>query len=1098
MPAEDVLYRFPGLFSFEDNDLSSQLFSGREEDGHKLLQYILAEMLTILHGTSGNGKTSILQAYVFRKLREYLYYPVMIRLNVRDESPQEIIKARFREIEKQTDFDFIEQHPKDGSVKSFLNATGIWQGIRLLTPVIVFDQFEEIFTLEHNNPYREEFFEELATIVNACREGKLNCKVVISMRGDMLNRLDNIAHLIPSILANRYPLKPLSRAGAEKAIVEPAEKKLVHANGTIITLPFHFTEDAKEDLLNFLCLKKVSGAWKQSDEVAPIQLQIICRELEEKAVAKAEELTSGEAVEITCKDLKGEDKTVAAGLQHILGGFYNKQITKLKTELNLTESEILSIRNVIETDLIAGTRRVPIDYFALIAWPNVRQEGIDLLIKNRLLKSEEKGDNTLVEISHDTLIEPILESYELRKLGEANNLYEKLMHKARDLFDLSSEEQKALQTLIEHRLIIDDKRAALDYSSVIAQPNIRKEAIKYLIGEKLLAINQTNTIEISHDIYVNPILKQAELRKAEEEKTAKEIELAVEKEKIKSNKKIVWAVVTLLSVAVICAAFYIANLNAKNSIIEQMAMLFKGNEYLEKGDLVKAFGIYGNLYEKNNKTIRKQLDSLKLDYTDIPGSSVRMLANNHILSELNDTTYQIWRVISANNILIDTTFTNIKLIAYSPDYACFAVYANNQLILYNSHKDGAEDTVLLHNKLGDKEPYFSFSNYTNYFSYYQNNTVYTINLNNRNEFRYKWDEDFRPLLKNVLYVSGSVLYAYYDDNIYGWINNGKDSFELDENRGLIMHGTPWVSVNESMIMYDMSKGLTLFNLLDSKITIVEKGKSFQNDFIERPSANMVFLYSSKYFSNEKRYKDYNLTFYNLTKGLLNHPFDGDTIEHLSVNVDYTKCLIGDKNHQVYLVDNNSAGKTELLFLRDAIAYDISDDGNNVLFVKENRKQVTDAANMSNGGKKEKKVSYLYLYSLADTSTLKLPQLIDTTYMNPNAEDSTSIYAKYYFRFSSDSKLFAYTQERNDSTFFVVRNLSDHKVIFSSSKIEKSIDDGNKKDFLSYYVHVQSKDGKEGVILLNGKPRNVAYFSKLYPTMTPGKYEKEVKNLHLNL
>src|SRR4051812_20635626 len=125
MTTENVFYRFPGVISFEDNDISSQLFAGREDDGYKLLQYILSEHLTVLFATSGFGKTSILQAYVFRKLRQHLFYPVIIRLNIADQSPQEIIKARFREVDKLSSYEFDEQK-NTGDLKSFFNAIEIW------------------------------------------------------------------------------------------------------------------------------------------------------------------------------------------------------------------------------------------------------------------------------------------------------------------------------------------------------------------------------------------------------------------------------------------------------------------------------------------------------------------------------------------------------------------------------------------------------------------------------------------------------------------------------------------------------------------------------------------------------------------------------------------------------------------------------------------------------------------------------------------------------------------------------------------------------------------------------------------------------------
>src|SRR5687768_17461252 len=94
--------RFPGVSSFDDNEIASELFYGREEEGIKLLHYILAETLVVLFSYSGYGKTSLLQANVFRKLRERNFYPLLIRFNKRGCKPQELIKSGILDINNKT------------------------------------------------------------------------------------------------------------------------------------------------------------------------------------------------------------------------------------------------------------------------------------------------------------------------------------------------------------------------------------------------------------------------------------------------------------------------------------------------------------------------------------------------------------------------------------------------------------------------------------------------------------------------------------------------------------------------------------------------------------------------------------------------------------------------------------------------------------------------------------------------------------------------------------------------------------------------------------------------------------------------------------
>ena len=61
-------YRYPGTRPFEEKD--SHLFFGRSQDIERLYNRIFVEKMTVLHGKSGLGKTSLLQAGILPKLRQ--------------------------------------------------------------------------------------------------------------------------------------------------------------------------------------------------------------------------------------------------------------------------------------------------------------------------------------------------------------------------------------------------------------------------------------------------------------------------------------------------------------------------------------------------------------------------------------------------------------------------------------------------------------------------------------------------------------------------------------------------------------------------------------------------------------------------------------------------------------------------------------------------------------------------------------------------------------------------------------------------------------------------------------------------------------------
>ena len=77
--AVDAQNPWPGLEAFTEQD--QQLFYGRDSEVDELHRLVMRERLTILFGISGLGKTSLLQAGLFPRLRGDNVLPVRIRLN---------------------------------------------------------------------------------------------------------------------------------------------------------------------------------------------------------------------------------------------------------------------------------------------------------------------------------------------------------------------------------------------------------------------------------------------------------------------------------------------------------------------------------------------------------------------------------------------------------------------------------------------------------------------------------------------------------------------------------------------------------------------------------------------------------------------------------------------------------------------------------------------------------------------------------------------------------------------------------------------------------------------------------------------------------
>ena len=139
--------RYPGSQPFADTALHRLLFKGREQEKKSLFHLILSEDLVVLYAKSGMGKTSLLNAGVFAPLRERDYLPVTARMS----DPRGIglipsIIGQVLEKAREPQVEAVNGEPQN-HLWPFFQALELWREDTLLTPVLILDQFEELFTL---------------------------------------------------------------------------------------------------------------------------------------------------------------------------------------------------------------------------------------------------------------------------------------------------------------------------------------------------------------------------------------------------------------------------------------------------------------------------------------------------------------------------------------------------------------------------------------------------------------------------------------------------------------------------------------------------------------------------------------------------------------------------------------------------------------------------------------------------------------------------------------------------------------------------------------------------------------------------------------
>ena len=448
--AANLPRRYPGLKPFDRTQ--SAVFYGRREDAVRLTNLIVQQRLVVLFAKSGIGKTSILQAGVAPNLEQQNFAPIFLRLEKTNAPLVDTVR------------EFLTKHPLSGGRDATGERPGeretLWELMKRLefdldglpaTPVLVFDQFEEVFTLGHSEASRRRFLAELADLANGAMpevirtnllqrfqqgdtslsadimkwwERQPEMRVVISIRSDFLHLLDDISPLIPGILHNRYQLQPLNRKQAEEAIALPAAAP----GGPYASARFAFRADAMEQIVDFLAgreKKEVQQAvddlplLKKQDEIESFNLQILCQYVEEKIIDEAKP----EGFEVMPEFYGGQ-----AGLEHEIRDFYQKQLQSLpdayarKTGKTFENPPVMAatVQRLIEESLVTPNDRrcSMVDDYLITAYPGVTQDFLDVLVDSRLLRKENRLDDFYYEISHDTLLPVIVESRNSRRRRE--------------------------------------------------------------------------------------------------------------------------------------------------------------------------------------------------------------------------------------------------------------------------------------------------------------------------------------------------------------------------------------------------------------------------------------------------------------------------------------------------------------------------------------------------------------------------------------------------------------------------------------------------------------------------------------------------------
>lgn len=410
---------WPGLVSFSEADHS--FFFGREREVAELARMIRQETVTVFFGKSGLGKSSILRAGVSPLLRDSEFVPIYIRLNHAEEAPplEDQIEIRFEEVLAEERIEAPKPVRSESLWEYFHKKDCDWWDAnnRLVKPVLIFDQFEELLTVGQSTPVRAartgSFLNELEDLIEnrppeallkrfetdraLARQydlGRVDYRVVLTLREDFLPDLEGLRERLRAIMFNRFRLKPMKGEQAMEVILKPGGHLV---DEEVALRIIDFVSSTERSRLQ----TEVTRAHVAQRQIEPALLSVILQELNNRRIQTGQEKITAELVgeaqateifhDFYLRGLAGMDGAVREFIEDCL-------LTSSGARNRIAEEDALTKRG-ITTDVIAK------------------------LIDRRIMQRETTGSAKWLELTHDTLADVVradrAENQQRRQMEEA-------------------------------------------------------------------------------------------------------------------------------------------------------------------------------------------------------------------------------------------------------------------------------------------------------------------------------------------------------------------------------------------------------------------------------------------------------------------------------------------------------------------------------------------------------------------------------------------------------------------------------------------------------------------------------------------------------
>lgn len=423
-------------------------FKGRTLEIEEMYESFDRNEYLVCHADSGEGKSSIIEAGLIPKMKENNYFPIRVIFNSDehykknnvdfDEVICGIIEKEIELLGENKSFAVSVVYPhrltNSDELEPFewekeLIRNNAWLRLRynrltidnlLYTPVLIFDQFEEVFTNPQSQEWTDKFFawlQELSTdlcpqrIVKEIEKHisendfpeistKKYFKAIFSLRSEYVGKLDYWGlqrHYIPMLKNNRYLLRPLTIKGAKEVITQQDGYDGLNA-----------VADDIVDMLRKLQRGKnyVTNNASELPCIPALLLSIVC--------SKAFEMTPEERSSFIQNLAAEKDEEKELAIYAMIADFYDKAVSKC----GIPSGDMAIIEDVLVNN--EGNRQRVSSHADALKAIGFSNKYLKKLEKSRLIRviPEYNRDEDCVELVHDALCPVILKNKEQRRAFE--------------------------------------------------------------------------------------------------------------------------------------------------------------------------------------------------------------------------------------------------------------------------------------------------------------------------------------------------------------------------------------------------------------------------------------------------------------------------------------------------------------------------------------------------------------------------------------------------------------------------------------------------------------------------------------------------------